>query len=185
MNFFLGSIALILALGLCVLAVAAFVLAVIGKRRTRVPFLSAPVPVIEAALDLFNFGDEGTFYDLGCGSGRVVFAVADRNLSITARGIEKSPLPYLLFRCAQFVRPRTNATVHYASFENISVRDATHLFVYLLPGAMPPLFKKLKDELAAGAQVVACDFPFLDATPVEVKNVRYGLKIHTLYRYEF
>lgn len=185
MNLFGATTLLGFSILIVVFWVLIVVLQIVGKRRTRVPFLSTPYPVIDEAFALLEFRDAAQLYDLGSGSGRVLFRAVRKHSGITAHGFEKSPLPYLMFRGAQVLRPRPRVTMTYDSYEAADLSAATHVFLYLFPEEMLLLEEKFAGELSPGTRVVSCDFPFPHKPHALLRNVRYGARTHTLYLYEY
>lgn len=165
--------------------VIAMALNIYGSLISRVPFVPISRPVVEALKKEMPLGQGCVFYDLGCGDGRIVLAMAKEFPQAQATGIEKAPLPYLLSRFFHNRKPLKNASFVRADFGRIDLSDATHVYLYLYPSVVRALLPKLRSELKAGTRVVSCDFPFNALEPARAVIIGTGRKSHTLYFYDF
>ncbi len=179
----LGIIAILIFLTIGVVLAVHLVQEVTGKA----PFIPISEEVLPDIVSALKLKDQSVFYDLGCGEGRVVFAVAGAGSSIRAYGVERSFVPYILALWNKKEGKSLNAFFIQKNFFKVSVHDATHIFLYLFPGLMDALLPKLEKELKPGTRVVSCDFKFTHKQPVEIidlhrKRFDLGRKI---YVYEF
>jgi SAM-dependent methyltransferase len=173
---------------LCVVVLAttvALVLALIGGLMTGVPFVAAPRTTTDALARLCPLNSTSVFYDLGCGDGRFVAAMARRYPSARCIGVERAPLPSLLLRLRSLIAPLPNMRFLYKDFSKVDLSDATHVYLYLLPFVMERLLPKLERELKPGARVVSCDFVFKNRTPDQIIPLDSRKHPHKLYVYEF
>lgn len=131
---------------------------------------------------IFKLADlkEGqTFYDLGCGNGRVVVYASD-NFKAKAVGLEISLPMYLICRLRQILKPRVNLEFRFKNLfkENLSTADVVYFF------GMPEtinkkLSAKLKQELKPGAKVISYSFSLIGWTPKIVdKPTPNDLKVY-------
>lgn len=153
----------------------------------RAPFIPISQDVLDDIVQALELSDTSIVYDLGSGDGRVVLAAAAVNTNAQAIGVERSVLPFVLSHFEKKRRGLTNARFVRANFFDVPVNEATHVFLYLLPGLMNSLLPKLEKELRPGTRVVTCDFRFKDKMPVKTidlqrKKYNLGRKIHI---YEF
>ncbi len=153
----------------------------------RAPFIPISRDVMDDIVQALKLKEGSIVYDLGSGDGRVVFAAALSQPTSKAIGVERSVVPYLISHIEKKRKGVRNAHFVRANFFNVPVGDATHIFMYLLPGLMNALLPKLQKELKPGTRVISCDFKFKDKQPVEVinlqrKNYHLGRKI---FIYEF
>lgn len=111
---------------------------------------------VKAFLDNVPMRPEDTFFDLGCGDGRVL-KEAHKRYGVKAVGYEVNPLAYLLARI------RTAGTedveVRLRDFWKVNLRDADVVFCYLFPDVMRELGRKFAGELRPGARIISCNFP--------------------------
>ena len=85
---------IILIIGFCALfyAVSQLISIIFGAQ-----YVKTPHEIIKKAIELSNIKRGENFYDIGCGSGRILKFVAD-NYDVNAIGVEISPLQYLKAR---------------------------------------------------------------------------------------
>jgi hypothetical protein len=92
-----------------------------------------------------------------------------------------APLPQLLAWLRTKTEPLKNVTLMRKDARSISLTDATHVYMYLMPNMMEILYPKLLEELRPGTRLISCDFTFKHKKPVSVVEV----KDHKLYLYDF
>jgi SAM-dependent methyltransferase len=143
-----------LAIGLFVVAVgiAYFVFAsfLFGAGYQPTPRRS-----VEVMLRFAEVGPRDTLYDLGAGTGAIVFRAA-RTYRARVVGVEVEPLRYLILKLRRAVGPFADRiTLHWGNLFDLSFRDATVVTAFLWPGAMIRLRPKLEAELPDGARVVS------------------------------
>lgn len=153
----------------------------------RAPFIPISMDVLPAIVDALKLYEGSVLYDLGSGDGRVVIAAALSNPTVKAIGVERSYLPFVVSSIDVYRKAIQNASFIRANFFDVDLKDASHVFLYLLPGLMNSLLPKLQKELKPGTRVVTCDFKFKDKQPVQIidlhrKSYDLGRKI---YIYEF
>jgi len=142
------------------------VLALAGLLWFFVPIISGIpwVPTLEGrirkALDLAELQPGETFYDLGCGDGRVLVAAARRGAQ--AVGIEVSPIHCLIARLrALFAGVGGRVIVRWGNFYRFELHDANVVFWYGHSRYTAKIQAYLADRLREGTRL-AClniDFP--------------------------
>lgn len=154
--------------------VLAIVLLVVGLAAAYFVFASfafgagyEPTPrrAAERMLEFADVGPTDTVYDLGAGTGALVFRAARAHRARVV-GIEVEPIRVLILRMRR--RLGTNAdriTIHWGNLFALDFRPATVVTAFLWPGAMERLRPKLERELAAGARVVSHCHPLRGWTP--------------------
>jgi hypothetical protein len=173
---------LIVIAGMLLFAVTAS-LDLIGYVVSDVPFIPIPHYVVEKVVALAP-KKNGVFYDLGSGEGRMVVAVARAYPEMQVIGIEKAPLPVLMTRFFRKNRP-ANAEFMFKDFNEVSLSNASFVYIYLLSKISFRLEPKLVAELPRGARLVSCDFPLKIRQPDQIIPVAYKDNSHTLYVYDF
>jgi trans-aconitate methyltransferase len=113
--------------------------------------------------------EQATVYELGCGWGKLVAAIAKAFPHARIVGIELSPLPYWIarFRTRKF----PNVVLHRGNFYDYDLRDAQAVTCYLMTKPMPKLATFLDSMLSENTPVVALSFWFRGR---EVSAVREG-----------
>jgi SAM-dependent methyltransferase len=145
---------IVLGIGLLIVAGAAayFVFAsfVWGAGYQPTPRRSA-----ERMLRLAEVGPRDVVYDLGAGTGAIVFRAA-RTYRARAVAVEVEPLRVLILRGRRALGPFADRiTVVWGDFFRLDFRSATVVTAFLWPGAMERLRPKLERELPPGARVVS------------------------------
>jgi len=155
----------------------------IGYIATDVPFVPIQDAVVEKLVALAP-QEKGVFYDLGSGEGKVVVAIAKRYPDIRSIGVEKAPLPRLFTALIRRKKP-DNAVFINKDINDVSLTDATFVYLYLLTKITHALEPKLERELQPGSRLVCCDFPLKNREPKEKHLVQQRGSRHTLYVYDF
>jgi phospholipid N-methyltransferase len=130
--------------------------------RTGGPYVPTPQVVVDQMLRFGRVSASDYVIDLGSGDGVIVLTAA-RQMQASGMGIEIDP--------ALVKRANDDAKKHgvaeRASFQVMDIfkadlSRATVVTLYLLPGMMMNLRKKIYDELRPGARVVSHDYHFGD-----------------------
>ena len=107
-----------------------------------------------------------TFYDLGCGDGKVVF-YAGSHYKVKAIGLEIAWPLFLICRLKQLLfRGRAKIDFKYKNLykENLSSADVVYFFG--IPKSLnQKFFDKLKSELKPGTKIISYAFRLADWTP--------------------
>jgi SAM-dependent methyltransferase len=150
---------------------------------TGVPPMPTQRLVMPVMFDMIPEGEKPqVVYDLGCGWGRLAFALAARYPDARVIGIELSPLPWLFCKIRQVVQRRPNLEIRYGNFLRMPLGDADLIFCYLMIGAMRRLSAKLTREAKDGTLVIANSFALQDWTPEDIQIV-HGAMSAWVYRY--
>jgi SAM-dependent methyltransferase len=147
-----------LAIGLLVVAVlvAYFIFAsfVFGAGYQPTPRRS-----VEAMLRLAEVGPRDTVYDLGAGTGAIVFRAA-RTYRARVVGVEVEPVRYLILYIRRALGPFADRiSLRWGNLFDLDFRDATVITAFLWSGLMARLRPKLERELPPGARVVSYYHP--------------------------
>jgi precorrin-6B methylase 2 len=118
-----------------------------------------PRAIVRRMLDLGEVGPEDTVYDLGAGTGAIVFA-AVRERGARALGVEVEPLRVLILELRRRLGPGADQiSIRWGDFFKLDFRSATVVTVFLWPGAMARLKPRFEAELKKGARVVSYYHP--------------------------
>ena len=152
-----------------------------------IPFVPVRRKVLNKIISALELNDRSILYDLGCGDGRILFAVARTNPSISCVGIEIGPFPFLLAKIKNIFWGSKKVRILYGNFFKLDTSPATHIFLYLFPEALDELLPKFEKELKTGSRVVSCDFEFSKKKPnkiIEIESLGWQ-KNKRLYVYDF
>ncbi|HKN06800.1 MAG TPA: SAM-dependent methyltransferase [Thermoplasmata archaeon] len=144
----------LLAIGLLVLSVgiAYFVFASFAFGAGYQP---TPRRSVETMLRFAEVGPRDTLYDLGAGTGAIVFRAA-RTYRARVVGVEVEPLRYLILRARRASGPFADRiTLRWGNLFDLDFRQATVITSFLWPGAMARLRPRFEAELPEGARVVS------------------------------
>ena len=136
-----------LKLLLCTLLLCATVARGAELDRTGGPYVPTPPAVVDAMLKLANVGPKDFVVDLGSGDGRIVLAAATK---YKARGMGVDIDPELVANANAAARKLGVGDRVQFQVQDVlraDVGKATVMTLYLLPGMMSNLQKKLMAEL--------------------------------------
>jgi SAM-dependent methyltransferase len=110
---------------------------------------------VRRMLDLAEVGPKDRFYDLGAGTGAILFRAA-RERGAYAVGVEIEPLRVLTLRARRFFGgPRDRVEIRWSNLYETDLRDATVVALFLWPEAMRRLRTQLEAQLRPGTRVVS------------------------------
>lgn len=136
----------------------------------------------EHLLSQLKFEPGQIVYDLGCGDGSVLFAIAKQQPSIKAIGLEISLFPYLLALGCKFFGGHHNVSIRYRNFFHAPIQDADVVFAFLLSKSYPRLKSKFAAELRDDARVIVEAWPMPDIGPEATLGGQNELLPIYLYR---
>ena len=114
-----------------------------------------PRRAVETMLAFAGVGPADTLYDLGAGTGAIVFRAA-RAYGARVVGVEVEPIRLAILRLrVRFGRSSDRITIRWGNLFDQDFRGATVVTAFLWPGAMGRLRPKLEAELPNGARVVS------------------------------
>jgi len=141
------------------LLVSAAVLATFAYAGVRAaPWVPMWSKDMERVLRVAKIQPGQVVYDLGCGDGRLLEAAAREGA--IAKGFEISLLPYVMAKVRFALHRTKNASVRFADFWNVDIRDADAVFFFLTPKIYKKMQSKCERELKPGAVVIAYVWPF-------------------------
>lgn len=158
--------------------------------KKEAPFVPLQRGVANFVADEMAIVKDSVVYDLGCGDGRVLFALARRHPQGRYVGVEKNILPFVLAKLNFFLHGRPkNIKIMKQDMYACDFSAATHIFTYLFPEQMERIYAKLERELRKGTQLFSCAFYFKRKEPARILEIpQRGLvpSIHQkIYVYEF
>ncbi len=114
-----------------------------------------PKASVEAMLSMAGVGATDTLYDLGAGTGAIVFRAArERRASVVA--VEVEPIRVAILRLRRyFGGPQERVSIRWGNVYGLDFRNATVVAVFLWPGAMARLKPLFEAQLGSGTRVVS------------------------------
>ncbi len=114
-----------------------------------------PRAAVRTMLRLAELSPRDTLYDLGAGTGAIVFRAA-RTYRARVVAVEVEPIRYLVLRARRALGPFPDLVdVRWGDLFRLDFSGATVVTAFLWPGAMARLRPKLESELAPGSRVVS------------------------------
>lgn len=122
---------------------------------------------IDKVAKLLELKKDDTFYDLGCGYGRMIIAMAQR-YNVKCVGIEIDPIKcwWIRFMIKQ-KKLEGRVTVVHSDFLKVNLEEVQSVFIFLskVTNIMKVLQEKMFREMKPGARVVSYTHRFDDWTP--------------------
>lgn len=113
--------------------------------------------------DQLKIKDGSTFYELGCGEGRVCRYIAKKNPNATIIGIEKALPIYLIAHIRQLLMPHKNLQYIYGDVLKADLSGADALYTYAMIQTINEKLKpKFLKELKPGCRIVSYQFAMTD-----------------------
>ncbi|XP_036435324.1 LOW QUALITY PROTEIN: ATP synthase subunit C lysine N-methyltransferase [Colossoma macropomum] len=127
----------------------------------KVPYLPSSGVQTQNVMRLLQ-GRAGSLADLGSGDGRLVFAASSQGFQCTGFEINSILAGYARVKARWMGIPTTTARFVNKDFWKTNLSGYKNVTVFLAPGVMEVLGRKLEEELGDDACVIACRFPFPD-----------------------
>ncbi len=149
---------------------------------TDAPYVPVKKSVVKKIVETLKINENSVLYDLGCGDGRLMIEANKKFKDIKAIGVEKNIIIYLL---AKLITRKTSIKIVHEDINNVSLKDATHIYLYLFPKIMDKLRKKIQNECRVGTRIVSCTFKFTNVIPDEIIDlpVHFDKTCKNLYVY--
>jgi SAM-dependent methyltransferase len=145
----------LLVLTLVLIALAALTYFVYASFAFGAGYQPTPRRAVRMMLRWAEVGPTDIVYDLGAGTGAIVFRAA-RIYRAQVLGVEVEPLRYLiLWARRRFGANRDRIRLVWGNLFRLDFHEATVVTAFLWPGAMERLRPKFEVELQPGARVVS------------------------------
>lgn len=124
------------------------------------PFVPTRKRDLERIIRLADLKPGQIFYDLGCGSGRVVLAAAKTGSK--AVGIELSWPNYIYCQMKKMLIGERRAVFKFGDFYRKDIREADVVYFFGTPKGIDNKFKKMLQEgLRPGTKIISYAFPMV------------------------
>jgi len=129
------------------------------------PFVPTKKKQIQHLLKNISIKDSQTIYDLGCGTGSVIFPLAKAFPKANFVGVEIAVIPFLVakIKALKF----KNAKIKFGNIFRTKLNDADTIFIFLLADSYPKLIKSLKHKVKNDCQVITEAWPLPNIEPVK------------------
>jgi len=144
------------------------------------PLVSTPKKTVRKMIERAHLQSGQVVYDLGCGTGAILFEVA-KNASndVQCQGYDLVR-PAIWWARIKNTLLKKNIQFHSRDFFTVNLSDADVVFCYLLPEVMNRIYTEKWGELKSGCKIVSHGFPILPLKPTQVVQVEKG----NIYVYE-
>ena len=155
---------LLYLIGLAAVGVVAYF--IFGSFAFGAGYQPTPPETVRAMLAMAQVGPSDRVYDLGAGTGAIVFrAVRAHGARVVA--VEVEPLRVAILKLRRLLRQdRDRIEVRWANLFALDLAPATVVALFLWPGAMERLRAQMERSLAPGTRVVSHWHPVPGWTPV-------------------
>lgn len=124
------------------------------------PFVPIKRKDIKKFLEFGGVSENDTFYDLGCGDGRVLLSAVNDFNAKRAIGYEVSLWPYLELKFLVWqTKGNSNLKIYRQDFFKANLSGATFVYMYLSPKLVNELAVKIAKECVAGTIILCPSFP--------------------------
>jgi len=145
----------VIALGILIIGVLVAIYFVFASFAWGAGYQPAPGRVVRKMLELGEVGPSDRLYDLGAGTGAIIFRAA-RDLGAEAVGIELEPLRIAILRLRRRMGSAADRiSLRWSDIFSVDLSDATVVTAFLWPEAMARLRPIFESQLPAGARVVS------------------------------
>ncbi len=107
------------------------------------------------------------FYDLGSGTGSLLFYLA-KKYKIKGVGIEISPIFYLYSKVKSFFYP--NVTIKFGNFFYFDLKKTEVIYVFLPLKVHPKLKKKIEEKVKEGTKIILAYWPMSEWKPCQISK---------------
>ena len=131
----------------------------------RVPFVPTNRDTLDTVLEVLPkmLPKDSCIYELGCGEGRIVSALAKKYPTHQVFGYEIAPL--IAYMAKWNTRKDKNADICMKNFFHHHIEKGSLVVLYLLPSVLEKTWKKLQNELLDGASVFSIGFAIPGVSP--------------------
>jgi len=142
------------------------------------PWLPTHKQDFERVANLIKTHPQLIFYDLGSGSGELLFYLS-KQYNIKCVGIEISPVLYLYSKIKSLFYK--NITIKYGNFFNYNLGEADVVYCFIKPETYPKLKQKMKKELKKETIIILSCWPFDKNKPFRTSKLLNSISFY-LYR---
>lgn len=125
----------------------------------------------------------GTIYDLGCGSGSILFACAEHFPNATCIGYDVALFPLFLGLIRKYTSPKRykNVSLRFGNFFNVPLSDADVIVAFLMQKAYAKFIRKLQRDARPNTLVALEAWPLPNQKTTTIIRAEHLLSWY-LYR---
>lgn len=123
------------------------------------PWVPTKKEDLERIHELADLKGGQTFYDLGCGDGRVVMYIAEKNPEVMVYGIELSFLMYVISIARSYFSGLKNLEIKLGNALKTDLRNADVVYAFAITHTVANKIRpKLDNELKSGSKFISYNF---------------------------
>mmetsp|Transcript_20545 Transcript_20545/g.20655 ORF Transcript_20545/g.20655 Transcript_20545/m.20655 type:complete len:165 (+) Transcript_20545:103-597(+) len=145
------------------------------------PYNPTNIDAVNIALDLLNISSIDTLYDLGCGDGRLLVEALQRlqgNIRCVGIEYDKNLCDKAIDNLSKQNLLTDKISILHANVLDVSITDATAVFVYLVPEGMRAMRETLLHIISNGGRIVTYVFSIPDVQPSQVVIYKQSTKLY-------
>ena len=142
------------------------------------PWLPTKAKDRKHVLDALPLRGDETIYDLGCGDGAMLFAIAKKYPDVRCIGYDISFLPLTIGWIRKVVGGYRNVSIRFGNLFKTPVNDADIVFIFLLSKAYPRLITKFARELRDEAKIIVEAWALPDRKPLQTLKSEGRLPVY-------
>ena len=148
--------------------------------QSDVPFQSTKKSVLKKLIKYLKISADQKIYDLGSGSGQVVFFFA-QNTTAKIIGVEKNQLLYLISKFKKIFYPQFKIKFINQDLFKTNLANADITYTYFSPRAYQKVQAKFDQELKPKTILIAWRYPFNSPKFKLIHQIKDG---HIMYIYQ-
>lgn len=121
----------------------------------------------EKIANLASLQSDKTFFDLGSGTGDLLFYLS-KKYGIKCVGIEVSPALYLYSKIRSLFNKRVQ--IYFGNFFKFDLSDADIIYAFLHPKLLKRLKEKINEEVKKEVAVIISCWPFENKKPLKIEE---------------
>jgi precorrin-6B methylase 2 len=147
------------------------------------PINISALTIVFEMLQIEKLSEGSILYDLGCGDGRVLVEACKTNDLLRAIGVEYDLSLYI--RATENIRKNcfdSRASIIHDNVLNVSFKDASAIFVYLVPEGIKAISEVLLEALGKNVLIVTYVFSIPKIKPVKTILYKESTKLYLYSR---
>lgn len=134
---------------------------------------------------LLKLEDGKTFYELGCGNGRVIFNFAKKYPQVNFVGIELSPFFYLFCQLRKIFGGYKNVRIVFNDYLRLDFNRADYLYFFLNNKPAQEIGRKIEKEVNKKMIIISYCFEIFAWKNYLVSFDKPGQRINPIYVYQY
>ncbi len=139
-----------------------------------------------ARLDqLIEFKPGQTFYDLGCGNGRIIFYLAKKYPEVKFVGVEISLIFFLICYVRKLMGGYKNVSLKLNDYMRLDFNQADYIYVFANAKPINDIARKIEKEILKPIIILSYCFEIKDWDKFLVEQSKPEAKSNSIYIYQY